>query len=522
MKKSLLLGVLLFASQGFAAEYLVKYKSTSALSSLGAMTMSKDAKLMVTDHNPTASLVKVKVDKQNEASTLAQLMSQPGVEYVVPNFKLRAFSEPVTVAALKDQWANTKVQAQKAWQRAGNKGAKNVIVAVIDTGVDYRHESLAPNMMPGYDFRENDADPMDKTSRQNPGHGTHCAGSVAGTGLVDGGIEGLAPGITMMPLRFLGEDGSGDLNNAIKAIDYAVEKGAQIISASWGASVPRSTAAPLLEAIKRADDKGVVFIAAAANDGRNNDRTEVYPANNGLPNSITVAASGPNDTKPSWSNFGKGSVHVSAPGENIISTLPGNKYGNLSGTSMATPLVSGLAALLKSQDPSLTGAQIRAIMQSTGAKVSIETACNCRVDAFNAVDAVLSKKMILVPAATTIQANQAIQTSVMNGVGPFTYTSSNPAIATVDANGVVTGVANGTTTITVTDSKGTTFTSLDYNVGRASGGGGTPPPPDDGGGPGWPDPGNPGEPGECPLGDPMLCQIICSIQPDLPFCQQQQ
>lgn len=511
MKKSILLGALLLATQANAAEYLVKYKSTSALSMLSAMTMSKNVKMMVEDHNPTASLIKVDIDKKSEARVLAEILAQPGVEYVVPNFKLKAFTSPVSTAALKEQWANNKVNAQKAWQRAGNKGSKNIIVAVIDTGVDYRHESLAPNMVPGYDFKENDNDPMDKTSFQNPGHGTHCAGSVAGTGLVDGGIEGLAPGISMMPLRFLGEDGSGDLNNAIKAIDFAVEKGAQIISASWGATVPRSTAAPLLEAIKRADDKGVIFIAAAANDGKNNDRTEVYPANNGFPNSITVAASGPNDSKPSWSNFGKATVHVAAPGENIMSTLPGNKYGNLSGTSMATPLVSGLVALLKSQDPTLTGAQIRAILQTTGAKVSIETACNCRVDAYNAVDTVLSKKMVVVPAAAALKVSDKVQVSALNGAAPYTFTSSNPSIATVDANGTVTGVANGVTTITIKDANGVTATSLDYNVGPTSGGG-TPPP--GGGGPGQP----PGEPGECPLGDPAICQIICQIQPDLPFC----
>lgn len=520
MKKTLFVGAMLFASSAFSAEYLVKYKSANALSMLMTMPMSTQQRIMVEDLNETASLVKVDIAKNGEAQSLAQLLSHPGVEYVVPNFKLHAFYAPITAAALKDQWANAKVQADKAWAKAGNKGSKNVIVAVIDTGVDYTHQSLAPNMIPGYDFAENDADPMDKTSFQNPGHGTHCAGSVGATGLVDGGIQGLAPGISMMPIRFLDEKGSGDLNNGIKAIDYAIQKGAHIISASWGAAVPRSQAAPLLEAVKRADDAGLIFIAAAANDGKNNDRTEVYPANNGLPNSITVAASGPSDAKPSWSNFGKRTVHVSAPGENIMSTLPKNKYGNLSGTSMATPLVSGLVALMKSQDMSLTGAQARAILQTTGAKVNIETACNCRVDAYEAVSAVIDKRMILVPAAAAMNVNDSLNVSVMNGQAPFQFTSSNPAIATVDASGSVRAVANGTTTISVKDAAGKTVTSLDYVVGAASGGGGgnNPPTPPT---PGQPpqDPGQPGEPGECPLGDPMLCQIICQIQPDLPFCQ---
>lgn len=303
-----------------------------------------------------------------------------------------------------------------------------------------------------------------------------------------------------MPLRFLGEDGGGTLEDGIKAIDYAIEKNAHVISASWGATVSRAQAQPLVDAVQRADDKGIIFVAAAANDGKNNDVTEVYPANANTPNSITVAASNSADAKPSWSNYGKGTVHVSSPGDTIMSTLPGNKYGNLSGTSMATPLVSGLVAFLKAQDPSLTGSQIRALLQTTGAKVSIETACNCRVDAFAAVDTLLKKDMWLVPAAATLAANDKLDMNVMNGVAPYKFVSSNPAAATVTDQGQITAVADGMTTIKVTDSKGRMAQSLDINVGKKQDNG-------DGGG------------GECPLGDPMLCQILCGIQPDLPFCK---
>lgn len=511
MKRALLTVALLFGSQAFAGEFLVKYTNTQALNMLNRMTMSSVSLFQATDHNETAQLVKVDINKKHEVQALANLLAQPGVEYVVPNFKIRAFTAPVDTAALKEQWAISKVQAEKAWKRAGNKGNRNVIVAVIDTGVDSKHESLAPNMIPGYDFKGNDNDPNDETGFQNPGHGTHCAGAVGATGLVDGGIVGLAPEVSMMPLRFLGADGSGDLNNAIKAIDYAVEKGAQIISASWGAAVPKSQAQPLIEAVKRADDKGVIFIAAAANDGKNNDKTDMYPANNGFPNSITVAASGSSDAKPSWSNYGTATVHVAAPGENIMSTLPKNKYGNLSGTSMATPLVSGLVALMKAQDPSLTGAQIRAILQTTGAKVSIETACNCRVDAFEAVDAVMSKKMVVVPAAATIAKSESLPLSILNGKAPFKFASSNASVATVADNGTVSAVADGSTVITVTDADGKTASTLNINVGAKSGGSNPPQNPGN--------PGQPGEPGECPLGDPAICQIICQIKPDLPFCQ---
>lgn len=510
MKRVLLMGAMLVGSQAFAGEYLVKYNNSSALNLMNSMSLVSASALTVMDHNQTASLVKVDIMKKQEAQVLATLLSQPGVEYVVPNARMRAFTHSVDTAALREQWAMGKVNAEKAWQRAGNKGNKGIIVAVIDTGVDYTHEALSPNMVAGYNFKDKNNDPMDKTSYQNPGHGTHCAGVIGATGLVDGGIVGIAPNVSIMPLRFLGENGSGDLNDAIKAIDYAVEKGAQVISASWGATIPRNQAQPLVDAIKRADDKGVIFVSAAANDGKNNDTTEVYPANNGFPNSITVAASGPSDAKPSWSNYGTATVHVASPGEDIMSTLPKNKYGNLSGTSMATPLVSGIVALMKSQDPSLTGAQIRAILQTTGAKVSIQTACNCRVDAFNAVDAVLAKKMVVVPAAATLAANETVNLSVLNGKSPFKFTSSNASVASVNDSGVITAASNGTTAITVTDADGKTASTLDINVGKKASQN-----------PGNPDPGNPGNPGDgsCPIGDQSMCDIICQIKPDLPFCQ---
>jgi thermitase len=500
MKRTLFLAALLVSSQAFAKEYLVKYRSNSAFSTL--TSLSANHELQVFDTHTRGRLVTVDIPPQNEASSIAKLLSRSDIEYVVPNFKLSVFSAPLDPLALKSQWAIAKVQAEKAWERAGNRGSKNVVVAVIDTGVDYGHESLAKNMLPGYDFAENDNDPMDKTSAQNPGHGTHCAGVIGATGVVEGGTIGISPEVSILPLRFLNESGSGDLDNAVKAIDYAIEHGANVISASWGASVPRSTAAPLLEAIKRADDKGVIFVSAAANDGHNNDTTEVYPANNGYPNSITVAASGPNDEKPSWSNYGTAKVHVASPGVKIMSTLPQNKYGELDGTSMATPLVAGLVALLKAQDPKLTGADIRAILQTTGAQVSIQTACNCRVDAFSAVDTVLGKKTTLVPAAATLTAGETLNLKALYSEGPYKFASSNPAAATVTDLGEVKALTNGVTRISVTDAAGRKASTLDINIGAKS-----EPPPDGGGS------------GDCPLGNPQLCDAICKIQPKLPFCK---
>lgn len=507
--KNLFLGLLLAVGmQSQAAEYLVKYKNQQGLMSIQNRLQEKNASIQMRDQHEVGQYVVVAIDESRQDEELKNLENLAGVEYVVPNFELKSFSnipveEVVKSQPLKQQWAMAKVQAERAWQRAGNKGHRNVLVAVIDTGVDYKHQALSPNMIPGFDFADNDDDADDITSRQNPGHGTHCAGVIGATGLVSGGIAGLSPDVRLMPLRFLNEKGSGDLNNGIKAIDYAIEKGVQIISASWGAQVSESTARPLLEAVKRASDAGILFVVAAGNSNKNNDKVGFYPANAPYENVINVAASNSRDGKPSFSNFGRGRVHVSSPGEGILSTLPKDKYGNLSGTSMATPLVAGLAAFLKAQDASLTGAQIKALIQMTGVKNSIETACNCRVDAFQAVDHLINKKPWIYPAAASLAKKATLQISVMNMQEPVSYTTSNPQAMKVDATGLVTAMSDGTGQITATDATGKTTTSLDFIIGTGKGSGGG---------------SNPGTPGECPYESPRRCELACWFNPRLPWC----
>jgi len=486
-------------------EYIVKYKNDQPYFIQGHLG------IQITDAHEAGNLLKISINSDQQTQSLAYLLANPEIEYVVENFKLKALTASVDTQALKEQWAIKKVRAEEAWKTADNTGSKTVIVAVIDTGVDYNHESLKPNMVKGYDFKDNDDNPMDDVGKANPGHGTHCAGILGATGLVDGGIIGLSPEVSMMPIRFLGADGSGDLMAGIKSVDYAIEKGAKVISASWGANVPRAQAQPLIDAVKRANDAGVIFVMAAGNDGKNNDSRPTFPANANFENTITVAASNATDAKPSWSNFGRATVDLSAPGDAIMSTLPGNKYQNLSGTSMATPLVAGLVALLKAQDESLTGAQAKAIMQITGAKVSIETACDCRIDAASSVDTLVNKKMYLVPAASTLTKDSTQQFTAINADGAVNYTSSAADVATIDESGLLKPLKEGKTTITAKDSSGNVAQSLDIFIGKSGsdGGGGTPPP---------------GEmpPGldRCPFENELLCQGLCAIMPELPFCSQ--
>jgi thermitase len=193
-------------------------------------------------------------------------------------------------------------------------------------------------------------------------------------------------------------------------------------------------------------------------------------------------------------------VDLAAPGADILSTMPGNKYGKLSGTSMATPLVAGLVGLLKSQDASLTPSQIRSILQSSGAKVDIKTACNCRIDAEASTRVVSSKALTVIPAAASLGIGANLQFGVYGGNGPYTYKSSDPDVASIDASGKLTTIKEGDVTVSVEDADGNKASSLGILVGRET-------PPDEGGS------------GDCPLGEPMLCAIICQIMPTAPWCE---
>ncbi|MGZ5279643.1 MAG: S8 family serine peptidase, partial [Pseudobdellovibrionaceae bacterium] len=249
MKKTIgLLAITTFAVPTLAAEYVVKYRNPY---SVQGFTSTRAMQVM--DVHNAGQIMKVNIPNALRVNGLISLLTDPNVEYVVPNARVHMYA-PIESSALKPQWAIDKVQAAKAWARAGNKGSHNVVVAVIDTGTDSKHQSLAPNMVAGYDFAGADTDPMDETSSANPGHGTHCAGIVGATGVIEGGTVGLAPDISLMPIRFLDKNGSGDLFNGAKSIDYAIEKKVDVISASWGMTVPagqESQIQPILDAIAR-------------------------------------------------------------------------------------------------------------------------------------------------------------------------------------------------------------------------------------------------------------------------------
>jgi subtilisin family serine protease len=301
--------------------------------------------------------------------------------------------------------AGADVCATRAWTKT--RGSRKIVVAVIDTGVDYNHQDLSKNIWTrpaslapysdedlgdfddrhGFDAADNDGDPMDDN-----GHGTHCAGIIGAEGDNSDGIAGVNWEVEIMPLKFLGRSGSGTTKDAIECINYVIARkkagvDVRIISASWG-STARSRA--LGDAIKRAGDEGILFIAAAGNSSTNNDTRPHYPSNYDLPNVLSVAALTRTDALARFSNYGAKTVHIAAPGAEIMSTWPGNQYEEHSGTSMATPVVSGVAALILSVNPNLSVTDLRKRLLDTVDKIPAldgKVSSGGRVNAASAVRA---------------------------------------------------------------------------------------------------------------------------------------
>jgi subtilisin family serine protease len=321
------------------------------------------------------------------------------------------------------QWGMNQLGVRDAWSIT--KGRPEMTVAVIDTGVDYTHEDLVDGLwrnpgetgrdakgadkssngvdddangyvddVIGYDFADNDNKPYDLAGQlmdvvlkgQNPGHGTHCAGNVGARADNGKGIAGVAPGVKIMALRFITKEGQGTTANAIRAIKYAVDNGAKVLSNSWGSEGDDgdNDAQALKDAITYAKDHNVLFVAAAGNGhqgkGYDNDTDPKpgVPASYSIDNIVSVAAIDEKGALGSFSCWGARTVHIGAPGVKVFSTTVGQTYNDTiinlpqlgivatwDGTSMATPHVAGAAALYWSKHPEATYAQVKQALISS-------------------------------------------------------------------------------------------------------------------------------------------------------------
>jgi thermitase len=384
-------------------EVLVRFKPGVSLDTIRQIALRSNDRIEDEIESVNGLVAVDDLDDADPATVAGQYAAMSDqVLYAEPNFEIRLEPQANEATALElfapdpavtipndpqfgDQWAlnnlgqdggksRADIDALKAW--GISQGSDKVVVAVLDSGVDYTHKDLAANMwlrpenipqysddelgtfddLHGFDAAADIADPMDDN-----GHGTHCAGVIGAEGDNNEGIAGINWHVQIMPLKFLGRGGFGSTANAIEAINYAIDRkskgvNVRVINASWG-STSRSKA--LEDTIRAAGDAGILFVAAAGNNGTDNDRRPHFPSNYDLPNVISVAALDRADKLASFSNFGVKTVHIAAPGKDIISTWLNDDYRGASGTSMATPHVAGVAALILSKSPNMSVAKLR-------------------------------------------------------------------------------------------------------------------------------------------------------------------
>jgi thermitase len=329
-------------------QVVVKYKDNASASAVKSARAKANGTVMEKNNKLGFEVVKVKGSVEE---TIEKLKKDPNVEYAEPNYYLHATYTPNDPYFSSRQYGPQKIQAPQAWDITEGSGAK---IAIVDTGVQSNHPDLAGKVVGGWDFVDNDSTPQDGN-----GHGTHCAGIAAAVTNNSTGIAGTAPKASILAVRVLNNSGSGTWTAVANGITYAADQGADVISLSLGGTVGNSG---LQQAVDYAWSKGSVVVAAAGNAGTTAPNYPAYYSN-----AIAVASTDQNDNKSSFSTYGSW-VDVAAPGSSIYATYPTSTYASLSGTSMATPHVAGVAGLLASQGRSASN--IRAAIENTADKIS--------------------------------------------------------------------------------------------------------------------------------------------------------
>ena len=381
------------------------------------------------------------------------------VKYAEPDYFVNALAEPNDFHYWNgDLWNLNNVgqyggtpyadiNATNGWDY--QTSASNVIVAVVDTGVRYTHEDLAANMwrnpQVNQDGYTNDlyginlvnngrgaGDPWD-----DYGHGTHVAGIIGAAGNNGVGIAGVCWQVQLMALKFIDVNGNGSISDAITCLDFARTHGAKVVNASWGSYSFTSTA--LQDAINSLRDSGIIFVAAAGNDGNNNDANSLFPASYNFDNVIAVAASDRNDNLAWFSNYGLNKVKIAAPGIPVFSCWNGSDsdYENYQGTSMAAPHVVGACALVWAKYPNLSMQQvIRRVLSSADPLPGLAGNCATggRLDLGKALRP-LSPQQQSVPPALTVWMDDTLPGGAATDdpggdswvADPWVWVTNNPA-----------------------------------------------------------------------------------------------
>ncbi|MBA7708710.1 hypothetical protein ES703_117614 [subsurface metagenome] len=369
-----------FARKG-DGKHPASQEKVQILSSLGGGNIKRNFKIV-----PGLSTIKLPLGMSVEQA-LQRFNKAKGILYAQPNYQLKATSTFPNDLRFDELWGmhntgqtgglpDADIDAPEAWDLA--TGSRDVVVAVIDSGVDYTHPDLAANMwvnqeelngtpgqdddgngyiddIYGYDFCNNDSNPMDDF-----GHGTHCAGIIGAVGDNSEGVTGVCWDVKIMALKFLDSDGTGWSSDAISAIEYSVLMGANLSSNSYGKGGYEQA---FKDAVNAAGAAGMLFVAAAGNDNwRNNDVYPHYPSSYDCESIIAVLSTDDEDSLSSFSNYGPTSVDIGAPGSSILSCQLSGGYTYASGTSMATPHVAGACALLWSINPVLGNSEVKDIL----------------------------------------------------------------------------------------------------------------------------------------------------------------
>lgn len=375
------------------SQLIIKFKNSGTTIARNNFLQRMDAKVVRRFQSNGAMLLQLPLGLMEDSAAglkkmIDEISARPDVEYVEPNWILRArVSEPndprydELYALQKSRSRTADIGAQEAWTKT--TGSRDVLVAVIDSGVDYNHEDLKDNYWHnpgengvdgkgknknsngiddddnglvddwgGWNFIKNNNNPMDDNY-----HGTHCAGTIGATGNNGIGVVGVNWNVSIVGLKFLDKEGNGTLENAVLAIEYATKIGVHIMSNSWGGDEYSETMAA---AIRNARDAGILFVVAAGNNTSDNDVSLDYPSGYNIENIVSVAAIDSEGELAGFSNYGVKTVHIAAPGAKILSTFPNNSYDFLDGTSMAAPQVAGAAALIKARFPNLNARQLKA------------------------------------------------------------------------------------------------------------------------------------------------------------------